>query len=432
MIANDPFERLVSDWLHADAEHRVPDHLDAVLHLTSRARQRPAWSSPERWLPMDLTYRAAALVRPAFGRALLIAALALLLVGALLVVGSRQPRLPAPFGPADNGHILYSANGDIYIAEADASAPRVLVAGPEDDYAPVLSNDGTRFVFFRFTGTADDYDIMAAKVDGSEIRTLTSAPVSSPGWADWSPDGSKVLISSERDGKPVVSILATDGSRTLRDLQAGGLAVVDPVWRPPNGREIVFTGTKDGRVALYRIGADGTGLRPIAPEIADTGAPYTGTRISPDGTRVTYWLNRVVDVAQHPEGRKSEVHVRDIETGDDIVVGYDPASRHELMPKFSPDGKSILLVRFNTKPDAASLVIGAADGSDGPGRQVGDYLAWGGSGSLDEPTFEFSPDGRKILLSFGADRRMQIVDVGTGEPQEGAYTDFIFWQRVAR
>ena len=54
---SDAFDRHVSDWLHADAEHRVPEHLDAVLRRTRTERQRPAWSSLERWLPVQTTLR---------------------------------------------------------------------------------------------------------------------------------------------------------------------------------------------------------------------------------------------------------------------------------------------------------------------------------------------------------------------------------------
>ncbi len=57
MNHSDGFDRTVSDWLHVDAEHRVPDHLDAVLRRTRKERQRPAWSSLERWLPMQTTLR---------------------------------------------------------------------------------------------------------------------------------------------------------------------------------------------------------------------------------------------------------------------------------------------------------------------------------------------------------------------------------------
>jgi Tol biopolymer transport system component len=433
MTMPERFERTVTVWLRDEAERPFPDLLDALLERTTTTRQRQWWSSPERWLPMDTTYRANALLRPGFSRALLIAALVLALVGAVLVVGSRQTRVPAPFGPADNGHILYSANGDIFIADADASHPRVLVSDPADDYAPVLSHDGTRFVFFRFTGSSDEFDVLAANVDGSDVRTLTPAPMNQPFFADWSPDGSDLLIAHGRDGVSGISILATDGSRRLRDLPTNGLSIDAPVWLPPEGREIMFRGSLVSITGLYAIGADGSGLRNIAPDRPDNSRPYYGPHISPDGTRVTFWNDQAVDASeQHPEDHKSEVHVLDLSTGKDLRIGYDPASRHELEPRFSPDGRSILMVRFTVDPDAASLVLASADGSDGAGRQIGPPMDWQSSGSLESPSIEFSPDGHKVLLSFGADRRIQIVDVATGAVQDGDYGDFVIWQRVAR
>ena len=57
MTLNDGFERTVSDWLDEQAGHGMPGYLDEVLARTTRTRQRPAWSSLERWLPVDLTAR---------------------------------------------------------------------------------------------------------------------------------------------------------------------------------------------------------------------------------------------------------------------------------------------------------------------------------------------------------------------------------------
>ena len=99
MNHSDRFDRTVSEWLHADADHRVPDHLDAVLQRTRSERQRPAWSSLERWLPMDLSER-----RSMFPLSTSVRPIAVLLLVALLIavvialaVGSYRP-LPAPFG----------------------------------------------------------------------------------------------------------------------------------------------------------------------------------------------------------------------------------------------------------------------------------------------------------------------------------------------
>ena len=58
MTTRDTFGRDLSLWLREEGEHRVPDHLAEVLVRSAATRQRPWWSSLERWLPMDLTARA--------------------------------------------------------------------------------------------------------------------------------------------------------------------------------------------------------------------------------------------------------------------------------------------------------------------------------------------------------------------------------------
>ena len=59
MTLNDGFDRTVSDWLDEQAGRGAPGYLDEVLARTTRTRQRPAWSSLERWLPMHTTLRLA-------------------------------------------------------------------------------------------------------------------------------------------------------------------------------------------------------------------------------------------------------------------------------------------------------------------------------------------------------------------------------------
>ena len=104
----------LAQWLETTGITPRPDYVDDLLTRTARSRQRSAWRFPERWLPMDLTARAPTIT----GRqvplrliglvALVVLALA---VGAALFVGS-QRRLPAPFGPAANGLIVYAAPTD--------------------------------------------------------------------------------------------------------------------------------------------------------------------------------------------------------------------------------------------------------------------------------------------------------------------------------
>ena len=96
--SRDDFDRLMRQWLDADARVGEPEHLlDQVLTQTSRSRRRPRWLLLEWWLPVQLTMPMRAVPR----LAPLLLLIALLLAAALAVVwiGSR-PRLPDPFGPA--------------------------------------------------------------------------------------------------------------------------------------------------------------------------------------------------------------------------------------------------------------------------------------------------------------------------------------------
>ena len=55
------FDRTLADWLDAQAPMREPDGLTyAVLARTRRMRQVPGWASLERWLPMTVITRPAA------------------------------------------------------------------------------------------------------------------------------------------------------------------------------------------------------------------------------------------------------------------------------------------------------------------------------------------------------------------------------------
>src|SRR5689334_16607709 len=104
MTRPDDFAPTVSAWLHEDARLHPPDDLEALLRRTRAARQRPAWSSLERWLPMDLAVPRRRLL-PATRIVLALVVLALIVVAVgVLLVGAGQPRSPH-FGAQANGSI---------------------------------------------------------------------------------------------------------------------------------------------------------------------------------------------------------------------------------------------------------------------------------------------------------------------------------------
>ena len=108
-------------WFDADAQVREPeDLLETVLERTSRARRRPAWLLPERWIPMQLTMPLRLVPRLA---PILLLIVVLLLAAAIAIVAVGSARhLPAPFGPAANGQLAYVSAGQIFTAMPTARA----------------------------------------------------------------------------------------------------------------------------------------------------------------------------------------------------------------------------------------------------------------------------------------------------------------------
>ncbi len=435
MTAFDRFERELPELLTELSSPRVPQYLQDVLSQTARTRQRPGWTSIERWLPMDIT------ARPPLGlshipwRMLgILALLALLLALSLVAVGSRQQRLPQPFGLAANGSFLFDRDGDIYAA-APGTSETELVVGATEDFAPLWSRDGTRFMFLREVNL-DATLLMTAEADGSDIRALTSEPLEGVEWFDWSPDGAWLAVAHTLDGRPSISVVDAHGGGRSRELELGQVEPSSFVtWRPPAGEELIFLAHPGGvktDLAVYAIRPDGTGLREIAvkrnesdPSLAGpTQVSFQNLSLSPDGSEAIFW-NWETLVAP---GRECFIHTLDLDTGEDRRMTYDPAATCELGPVWSPEGTTIAYE--GDAPGTVStsqVMVAPADGST-PARRVGPDDASLGL----QHSFDFSPDGTKIILTFESAATL-LVDVGTGGVEEAGHDlpALPSWQRLA-
>ena len=129
MTAFDRVERHLPELFDEIAGAGIPDYFDDMLQSTTQARQRPAWSSLERWLPMGVIARPLP-IRPIPWRLIAVAALLVVLAAATLVyVGSRRVA-PPPFGLARNGALLIgTADGDIVTVDPATGRAVPVVSG---------------------------------------------------------------------------------------------------------------------------------------------------------------------------------------------------------------------------------------------------------------------------------------------------------------
>ena len=342
------------------------------------------------------------------GRALLIVLLALAVVGlSILAIGARQPRVPAPFGPARNGEIVSSADGDIYLVDPLAHSSSPLIAGPTFDFGPVFSRDGTRFSFLR-GGPTDcgkpdcGLILVVANADGTGVRELTRG-VPMLDALDWSPDGSQLaILTAAEDGQGHgLAIVNADGSgmRTL-DLAR---PVHLPSWLPPDGGEIVFRGEQLSDDApppgIFAVRPDGSGLREISTRPAVDANDYEDISVSPDGTRIGYR-------GDDGPGGLFRSHVLDLRTGADRVLP-SPDGAGQFGPVFSPDGQSVLYLR-GLAGNRVQLVVAPADGSS-TGKAIGPEAPLGADG----PTHQRL---RLLARRRGSDRQLRRREAGSPPP----------------
>lgn len=399
MTTDERFDRTVADWLHEDARHRVPDHLADVLGQTSQARQRPWWSSHERWLPMQTTLRLTPVPRVAW--LLVILGLIVAIGAAALLIGTRQ-RLPEPFGPARNGAIVTSHDGDLYMVDGATHAERLLVGGKTVDFGPTFSRDGTKLMFLR--GSSDPGDdrglsLMVADADGSAIREV-APPGQGFDWLDWSPDGKQIVFLSRTtaNAPTAISVVNVDGSG-LTTLDVGRPAH-HVSWLPPLGREIVFRGeqitSKDPSPGIWAVHPDGTGLRALTARPATDRYDYQTPAVSPDGSRLSY--TSIVPAAR--------IHILDLRTGvDEILPSPEGITDQGGSAYFSPDGRLVGYLR--SYPDSTfQFVVAPADGS-GTGTPVGPRLPEPGG----DVNWVFAPDGSAVVVDYGNEGVVQYLPI---------------------
>ena len=90
---NESMDRVLADWLHEGPESGPREGLERSLAATRRVGQRPGWTLPERWIPMELTMARTRVQRPILAIVML-ALLTVVVLAAALFVGARPQQPP--------------------------------------------------------------------------------------------------------------------------------------------------------------------------------------------------------------------------------------------------------------------------------------------------------------------------------------------------
>jgi Tol biopolymer transport system component len=428
MTSERRFERDLPRLFEQLAAGPTPDYRDDIVRQTAHVRQRPAWTFPERWLPMTAVTTRLSGAPPLPWRMLALVALLLvaLVVGALLIAGARS-RLPAPFGPAANGQIAYAANGDIYTVDPVSRVATAVVSGNDLDRNPVWSRDGTHLAFERKVGDSSGPGrLYIARSDGGDVKVLTPVNVINLSSYTFSPDGREIAYTSGPEGDRKLWVAKADGTG-VRQLDVK-LSVQAPVYRPPNGAELIFADETDVAKG-YGIYALDIGNGTVRQLLAPTpGVGLGWVRMSPDGSRIAYetWT-------EDPNGLTYVVHVMNADGTGAKPLPMPPGVVFEDAPEWSNDSRHIALIRGYKQFDAdIVLAIVPADGS-GFGVETRHRVT-----SCCSHAYEWAPDDSVILMTeYGFEDqnplRQLLIDPATGATSPAAWdtTSTPAWQRRA-
>ncbi len=424
MTPIDAFERHLPSALSDLAVPATPDYLTDILGRTAATRQRPAWASLERWLPVDIATTRVPATRMPWRQLGLLALLAVLIAATLAIyIGSRQPHLPAPFGVAGNGLVADSHDGDLYTVDPRTGSASLLLGGPAVDEWITFTSDGTRGLFFRqdSAATTDIGSLGSVVLPGGAPVLIPDLRISRWDWVEPAPDGHNVAIESAI-GAPL-RLVTLDGSsvRTFDQVKAadyGGLAFL-----APQGRELAFVAPapSSDRHQLMALDVDTAATRAIVP-VRPQQDIWGNLSASPDGTQIAYGL---VD----PISGRVAVHLVAIDGTGDREIGPADVS-FQAWPQWSPDGRHLLVERGSTDGSGRvhPVIIDTVGGSE---VEIGVTISRNGAGKA------WSPDGRYILAQRtgddGGQFQQELWDTATGAVSQVAWpsTAVPAWQRVA-
>jgi Tol biopolymer transport system component len=425
MTTEQRFELELPDRLADLAMPVRPDYRDDIVRQTKSMRQRPAWTLPERWIPMSVTASRVA-VPPRFPwRILAVAALLLIVVaGALLFLSGSRPRVPAPFGRAADGLVAYSAGGDIYTIDPTTGRSTAVITGRSTNRNPVFSRDGTHLAFERVAPTAALSGLFVAAADGSDVTRITTKPVINPSWYRFSPDGRQVSFTDDLHNLWVANADGS-GARTLNV----GMSIKEPTWLPPDGAEIFFAKIVPDGVpgGLYAVNVQTGTIREIVSPSQGVGADAISA--SPDGKLISYSQSDLTVTDRNPY----QVHViRSDGSGGDITLPRPSGAVFQDAAVWSNDGTHLAVIRgYQPHNEDVRVAILPADGTG-----IGVETRTAVTGCCDN-IMEWAPDDSAVMLMpedlNGASTAVTLVDAKTGKATVTSWGDSSFssWQRRA-
>lgn len=210
--------------------------------------------------------------------------------------------------------------------------------------------------------------IFSVNPNGTDTRQLTQG-----NFPDYSPDGTKVVFSTNRDGNNEIYEINADGTNPVR-LTKNSASDIHPFYSP-NGTSIVFTSDRDGNQEIYKMNADGSNQVRLTNETAADRMPA----FSADGQKIIFVTER--------QGGSSNRRLYTMNADGTSQQVISDINGVYFRPSYRPDGAKIIFGYGQFEPMFDIWTMNP----DGTGRTVF------ASNRVQNPSY--SPDGARVAYT---------------------------------
>jgi Tol biopolymer transport system component len=280
----------------------------------------------------------------------------LLVVSSIAVSVVALPTAAQATSPGANGRIVFASRAvggtyDVFTMNPNGSGLVNVTNHLANDRDPAISPDGTKIMFRTDRDGNDEIYVMNA--DGTNPIRLTNDPQQDYA-PSWSPDGTEfVWVRQTPSLPPFMHVMNADGTNDHI------LGVGSTPQFSPDGEKLAFWGRVDRAnpdvVAVFLMNADGTHLRQVTPSSLNGAMPAW----APDGNRLVF-SSEVCGLCVESDLYTIKANGKDLRRLT-YYVGTG-ANAHEAV--WSPNGKQILFTHWdNPAFSTADLYVVNVDGT---------------------------------------------------------------------
>ncbi|MCA9045066.1 MAG: PD40 domain-containing protein, partial [Planctomycetaceae bacterium] len=198
-------------------------------------------------------------------------------------------------------------------------------------------------------------EIYTCNQDGTDLKALTN----SPGYdaeGSYSHDGKQIVFTSSRDGDPDLYIMDADGSNVRQITNVDGYD--GGPFFSPDDKWIIFRSDRqqEHMLQLFAVSVDGKKEVQLTDDLNTVNwAPY----FHPSGDYLV-WTR--ADYSRGPSGANFDLFTMEITEEDGLLVGGDVAritdhAKADVLPVFSNDGTKLMWTSSRTEDGSSQLWI---------------------------------------------------------------------------